>query len=267
MNRIIAGQGFSIPQIGLGTFGLKEPHILEALRLGYRLIDTAWQYGNEADVGRAVRASGVERGELSVTTKLWTEDIRRRRAREALEESLRNLMTEYVDLYLIHWPAEGFEQAWLEMGKLKAEGKIRALGVSNFQMHHFEKLREVSDGFPAVNQIECHPFFQNREVSDYCRRHGVAVQAWCPLGGSYARFFEKEIFGDMGKKYQKSPAQIILRWHVQRGMCAIPRSSHPARLRENLEVFGFQLEDADMARIDALDTGRRIGADPDRFQF
>lgn len=267
MTRVIVEQGFSIPQIGLGTFDLKELHILEALQLGYRLIDTAWQYGNEREAGRAIKASGLDRGELFVTTKLWTEAIRQKRVRETLEDSLRNLMMEYVDLYLIHWPADGFEQAWLEMEKLKAEGKIRAIGVSNFQPHHIEALRNVSDTFPVINQIERHPFYHNKEVTAYCRKQGMAVQAWCPLGGAHARFFEKEIFRDMGRKYQKSPAQIILRWHIQKGIYVIPRSSHPIRLKDNLEVFDFRLDDADVDLIDALDTGRRIGADPDNFQF
>ncbi len=187
--------------------------------------------------------------------------------RAALESSLRNLQMDHVDLYLIHWPAEKFERAWLEMIKLKEEGKIRSIGVSNFEIHHLEALKEIADVMPVVDQIECHPYFYNRKVIQYCREHDIAVQAWCPLGGAFAKLPEKEAFREIAERYGKTPAQIILRWHIQKGMLIIPRSSDGERLRENMDIFDIRLRAEDMDAIDALDTGKRIGADPDDFYF
>lgn len=267
MVQITLDDGNLIPQLGLGTFDLKEEHIYRALEMGYRLLDTAWQYGNEAEVGRAVRKSGIKREGLTITTKLWTDDVRTGRVRRALEDSLRNLQMDYVDLYLIHWPAEGFERAWLEMVQLKKEGKIRSIGVSNFKIHHLEALKNVSDEVPVLDQIECHPYFYDTDVIRYCRKDNIAVQAWCPLGGASARFPEKAVFHKIAERYGKTPAQIILRWHLQNGMLVIPRSSDAGRARENLDIFDFELMREDMDTIDALNTGKRIGADPDAFCF
>lgn len=267
MKQVTLHDGNTVPQIGLGTFDLKEGDVREALKAGYRLLDTAWQYGNEEEVGRAVKRSGIPRKELFVTTKLWTEDVRTERVREALENSLRNLQMDYVDLYLIHWPAEKFEKAWLEMVQLKKEGKIRSVGVSNFETHHLEELRNVSDIVPAVNQIECHPYFVNYQLIDVCRNHKIAVQAWCPLGGSFAKIPEKKIFQDMAEKYKKTSAQVILRWHIQNQRLVIPRSANTERQKENLDIFDFELLPEDIQAIHALDTGKRIGADPDHFNF
>ncbi len=267
MEQMTLAGNIAIPQIGLGTYDLKEAEIGSGLEAGYRLLDTAWQYGNEKEVGKAVKASGIKREELFITTKLWTEDIRLGKVREELEESLRNLQMEYVDLYLIHWPAEKFEAAWAEMVKLKEEGKIRAIGVSNFQIRHFKQLMQASEIVPILNQAEYHPYFQNRDIVSYCAKNRIAVQAWCPLGGSYANFTKKEVFTLLADKYGKTPAQIILRWHIQKGMLAIPRSSDRNRQKENLDVFSFRLLPEDMKIIDMLDTGQRIGPGPDNFQF
>lgn len=260
-------ENVEIPQMGLGTFDLKEKEILAGIETGYRLLDTAWQYGNEVDVGRAIKKSSVKREAIVVTTKLWTEDIRKKQVRRALEDSLRNLQTDYVDLYLIHWPAVGYLQAWEVMLKLKEEGKVKEIGVSNFQKHHIETLKEISDIMPTLNQIECHPYFQNKEIISYCEAQGILTQAWCPLGGSYSKFIEHDIFIKLAEKYRKTPAQIILRWHIQKNMYVIPRTSSVQRLKQNLEVFDFVIDEGDMKLIDGLDTGRRIGADPDNFNF
>lgn len=260
-------EALHIPEVGLGTFDLNEKEIVSGLRAGYRLLDTAWQYGNEDQVGRAVKSSGIKREELVITTKLWTEDIRKNRVREEFEESLARLKADYVDLYLIHWPAEGFEKAWEIMVKLKEEGKVRALGVSNFNQQHLMRLEEISQEAPVLNQIECHPLFQNRDLLRYCKSRGLAVQAWCPLGGSYTKITEHETLKGLALKYEKTPAQIILRWHLQSGRLIIPRTSKKERLKDNIHLFDFAIDKEDMELIDKMDTGRRIGADPDCFDF
>lgn len=258
--------GTKIPKIGLGTFDLKTASIRNGLETGYRLLDTAWQYGNEAEVGTAVRESGIGREGIFITTKLWTDHIRAGKVREALEESLRNLKMDYVDLYLIHWPAGGYEKAWEEMISLMEEGKTRNIGVSNFQEHHLDAIADTGVA-PAVNQIESHPYFRNDEVIDACRRKNIPVQAWCPLGGPYSNLKSNRLFEELSYKYDKTPAQVILRWHMQRGMMVIPRSSNIKRLRDNIQIFDFELDETDMMKINALDTGKRMGADPDHINF
>lgn len=178
MKAQVLNNGITIPQLGIGGFAQSKENILDALETGYRLIDTAAQYGNEDAVGFAIKESGIDRKEIFLTTKLWTEDIRQGRTREAFFDSLKRLQTEYVDLYLIHWPAVGFEKAWVEMTRLYQEGYIRAVGVSNFHLHHLDELKKVSDIVPAVNQIESHPYFHNQELIDCCREREIAVEAW-----------------------------------------------------------------------------------------
>ncbi len=259
--------GMRLPKVGLGTFDLKAESIKKGLWAGYRLLDTAWQYQNETEVGSAVKESGIDREDILVTTKLWTEDVRSGHVKEALERSLQNLSMDYVDLYLIHWPAKGFEKAWEEMAKLQESGKARAIGVCNFNRHHFEELAGSTGIVPVLNQIESHPYFHNDEIISYCKEKKIGVQAWCPLGGSLSNLKEDQVLKEIAEKYHKTVAQIILRWHLQRNVATIPRSSNERRLKENLDVFQFELEAADMKRIDALDTGNRMGADPDHFQF
>lgn len=266
MEYIRTADGIKIPKIGLGTFDLKAEAIRNGLEAGYRLLDTAWQYGNEGEVGKAVRESGIDREDIFVTTKLWTEQIRTNQVREALEESLCNLKMDYVDLYLIHWPANGYEKAWEVMSALMEEGKTKNIGVSNFNRHHLEAIAHTGI-VPALNQVESHPYFRNDEVIDECMGRNINVQAWCPLGGSYSSLKSDKLFEEISHKYEKTPAQIILRWHIQRGMMVIPRSSNMKRLKDNIQIFDFELEEADMEKINALDTGKRMGADPDHFNF
>lgn len=260
------GLGLKIPQIGLGTYDLKADAICNAIRAGYTLLDTAWQYRNEGEVGCAVRKSGIRREEVAISTKVWTEDIRLGRVREELEESLKALQTDYVDLYLIHWPANGYEKAWEVMNALMEEGKIKSIGVSNFNKNHLEAIAHIGI-IPAMNQLESHPYFRNDEVIDECMNRGIKVQAWCPLGGPYSSLKSDKLLEKISHKYGKTSAQIILRWHIQRGMMVIPRSSNEKRLKENLGIFDFELDETDMTEINALDTGKRMGADPDNVNF
>lgn len=266
--------GISIPQLGFGVFRAAdgaetESAVRWALEAGYRHIDTAKIYGNEASVGRAIRASGLPREEIFLTTKLWTEDVRAGRTREAFEESLAALGTDYVDLYLIHWPAKGFAAAWAEMEKLYAEGRVRAIGVSNFHQHHLDELAQTAKVKPAVDQIESHPYLTNQPLIDDCRARGIDVEVWSPLGGSLgkANILQDETILALAQKYGKSPAQIAIRWHLQRGVVVMPKSVHQERIAANFNVFDFALSGEDMAAISALNRDLRVGSDPDNFAF
>ena len=274
MQNIQLSNGIGIPQLGFGVFRAQDGAETEnavrwALEAGYRHIDTASFYRNEASVGRAVKASGLPREEIFLTTKLWTTDVRAGRTREAFEESLRALDTDYVDLYLIHWPAEGFAQAWAEMEALYREGRIRAIGVSNFHQHHLEELARTATIRPMVNQIESHPYLSNQPLIDDCRNQGIAVEVWSPLGGSLhkANVLEDETLAALGRKYGKSPAQIAIRWHLQRGVIVMPKSVHRERIAANRDVFDFALSAEDMAAISALNRDLRVGSHPDHFTF
>ncbi len=267
MKAQVLNNGITIPQLGIGGFAQSKENILDALETGYRLIDTAAQYGNEDAVGFAIKESGIDRKEIFLTTKLWTEDIRQGRTREAFFDSLKRLQTEYVDLYLIHWPAVGFEKAWVEMTRLYQEGYIRAVGVSNFHLHHLDELKKVSDIVPAVNQIESHPYFHNQELIDCCREREIAVEAWCPLGGAGGHLLEDKTLAALAEKYKKTAAQLVIRWHLQRGIILFPKSSHRERMQLNQQVFDFTLAEKDMEEIYKLDRRKRIGANPDNFNF
>lgn len=267
MQSITLNNGVTIPQLGIGGFAQTAEGIRDAIELGYRLIDTAAQYGNEEAVGAAIKESGVSREEIFLTTKLWTEDVRQGRTREAFFESLKRLQTEYADLYLIHWPAKGYEAAWEEMARLYEEGYIRAIGVSNFHQVHMEALSNRKAVVPAVNQIESHPYFSNQELIDNCKNRGMAVEAWCPLGGAGGHLLEDRVLAELAAEYGKTPAQIVIRWHLQRGIIVFPKSAHKERMAANMEVFDFALTETDMERIQCLDRHRRIGADPEHFNF
>ena len=256
-----------MPQLGIGGFAQNKEGIRWALESGYRLIDTAAQYGNETEVGAAIRESGVSREEIFLTTKLWTQDIRQGRTYEAFQESLERLQMDYVDLYLIHWPAEGYEDAWKVMEGLYREGKARAIGVSNFHICHLDKLKEVAEVVPSVNQIESHPYFCNQELVDFCMGQGMAVEAWCPLGGAGSRLLEDEKLIKMSEKYGKTAAQIVIRWHIQRGIIVFPKSARRERMKSNLDVFDFVLSQGDMDLIFGMDKNRRSGANPEHFDF
>ncbi len=223
---IILNNGIKIPQLGLGVFQTPDGIITEnsvkwALEAGYRHIDTAMIYRNEASVGKAIKESGVAREDIFLTTKLWNEDIRQGRAKAAFEESLEKLQTDYVDLYLIHWPAKGYAEAWKDMEELYGEGRIKAIGVSNFQKHHLETLDKTAKITPAVNQIESHPYFNNQELIDYCLGRNIAVEVWSPLGGTGGNLLEDKDIAALAEKYGKTPAQIVIQWDIQRGVIVL----------------------------------------------
>ena len=265
---LMLNNGVEIPSIGMGGWGQKKEQVLMALNVGYRLLDTATQYGNEEEFGVALTMSEISRKDVFLTTKLWTEDIRQHRTRDAFQESLERLRTDYVDLYLIHWPAEGYEDAWLEMENLYKEKKIRAIGVSNFEIKHFERLKAVGASvLPAVNQIEIHPYFGNDIVVDYCRKKDILSEAWCPIGGPNNMESRDEHIIQIAEKYNKTPQQVILRWHFQRGVIAIPKTSRIERMKENIDIYDFDLNDEEFALINSLNRDQRLGANPNNFDF
>lgn len=238
-----------------------------ALAAGYRHIDTAAIYGNEADVGIGIKQSGVAREEIFLTTKLWNDDMRKGRAREAFFESLEKLQTDYVDLYLIHWPVAGkYMESWKVLEELYQEKRIRAIGVSNFHKHHLEDILSIAIVTPAVNQIERHPLLSQMPLIQYCEGLDIAIEAYSPLGGTGGTLLHNEELQRIAKKYGKSPAQIVLRWNVQRDIIVLPKSVHTERIIANGEL-DFTLHEEDMAAIDALNRDERVNADPDHFNF
>ncbi len=262
--------GSKIPQLGLGVWQVPDEQaaacVKEALAAGYRSVDTAAIYGNEAGVGAGLRAAGVARKDLYITTKLWNDRHGYDDAHKAMDESLEKLGLAYVDLYLIHWPVAGsarFLDAWKAMIEMKEDGRARSIGVSNFTQANLEQLIDASGVTPAVNQIELHPGFTQRALRAFHARHGIATESWSPLAqGGVAK--EKVIL-ELAQKYGKSPAQVTLRWHLQSGLIVIPKSVTPARIRENIDVFDFELSAADMAAIDGIKEGARLGPDPEKF--
>ncbi len=266
--------GHTIPQLGFGVFQVPPDQVIEpvetALEAGYRLIDTAAAYGNEDGVGKALANSGIDRDELFVTTKLWNSDHGFDNALRAFDSSLSKLGLDVVDLYLIHWPTPGrsdFVETWKALEKIYAEGRARSIGVSNFTIHHLNRLRSEATIVPAVNQIELHPRFPQDELRAYHQDHQIATEAWSPIGQGQG-LLEDPTVKSVAEAHGKSPAQAVLRWHIQLGNVVIPKSVTPQRIRENLEVFDFELDDGEMAMLSSLsghDLAGRIGPDPEHF--
>ena len=263
--------GAEIPQFGFGVFQIPAEQTVTAVRTaldaGYRHIDTAQMYGNEAEVGRAIAESGVPREEIFVTTKLNNDCHGYDAALSALDESLRRLGFDHVDLFLIHWPRpqEGrYVETWTALEKLKADGKATSIGVSNFTVEHLDRLAERTGTVPAVNQIELHPQFPQAVLRAYHAEHGIATEAWSPIGQG-GDLLQDGRLRALADGHGRSPAQIVLRWHIQLGNIVFPKSVTPERIRENIDVFDFELSADDMAVVDGLDTGTRKGPDPNRF--
>lgn len=258
MEEVILKNGVKMPMEGFGVLQLKDPAICEAcvgeaLRAGYRLIDTAAAYFNEAAVGKAVKESGISREDIFLTTKLWIQDAGYERTKQAVEQSLGRLGTDYLDLYLIHHPFGNYYDAWRAMEALYQEGKIRVIGVSNFDDARLVDLCLNSSITPMVNQIELHPFYQQPGALQSMKEYQVQPEGWAPLCEGQKLIFQNKVFEKIGKKYSKTAAQVILRWNVQRGVVVIPGSSVKEHIRENIDIWDFQLSDADMKAIEKLD--------------
>ena len=261
-----------MPQLGLGVYGAKdgeetERAVLWALEDGYRQLDTAAVYGNEQSVGSAIRKSGLPRGDVFITGKIWNSHIRAGQTLPAFYRTLENLGTDYLDLCLLHWPVEGKEAAWETLAQLYGQGLVRAIGVSNFHVGHLNELIRATGVKPMLDQVESHPLMNNQELIDACRRAGIAVGVWSPLGGPRVPLLEHPALRAMAGEYGRTPAQIVLRWDIQRGVAVIPKSVHRERIVSNAQIFDFALTEEDMARIQALDMDMRVGPDPDNFDF
>ena len=264
--------GVEIPMLGLGVFLMPEQGVtLEAvryaLRAGYRHLDTASIYENEGEVGEGIKQSGVLREEIFLTTKLWNDDMRKGRAEAAFEESLKCLGTDYVDLYLLHWPVAGkFIESWKVLESLYKQKRIRAIGVSNFHKHHMEALLKEAEIVPAVNQIERHPLLSQKELIEYCTHQGIAVEAYSPLGSTGAPILREETVVELARKYDRTPAQIVLKWNIEQGVIVIPKSTHKERILSNGQL-DFMLRGEDIKILDALNENKRLMADPENFNF
>lgn len=263
--------GVKMPWLGFGVFKVKDGQeavdaVRTAIETGYRSIDTAKAYNNETGVAQGIRESGIAREDLFITTKVWNSDQGYESTLAAFEASMERLELDYLDLYLIHWPVKGkYKDTWRALERLHREGRIRAIGVSNFQIHHLEDLMTEATVVPAVNQIELHPLLNQQELRDYCSKHKIQVEAWSPLGQGH--LLEHPLLQQIGAKYGKSPAQVILRWDLQNGIVTIPKSVTPQRIRENADLFDFELTPEDIGQINGLNENKRFGSDPDNFNF
>jgi 2,5-diketo-D-gluconate reductase A len=270
--QIVLNNGQTIPQFGFGVFLVKpdetQAAVTHALLAGYRHIDTAEMYGNEAEVGAAISSSGLGRGEVFVTTKLNNGAHRPDDARAAFEASLKALGSDYVDLFLIHWPLPGrydgdFVSTWQTLEEFYRDGRARSIGVSNFQPHHLRRLHQECEVRPAVNQIEVNPYLTQDQVRGFCAEHQIAVEAWSPLARSNA--LSDPTIDDIARRAGKTPAQVILRWHIERGDIVFPKSVTPSRIKENIDIFDFELTGDEVEAISALNRNERTGPDPDTF--
>ena len=268
--RVTLNNGKQIDQLGLGVYKVNQDIAVQlvstALELGYRRIDTAALYDNEQEVGAAIRRSGIAREDIYVTTKVWNDRQGYHEAKEAIDESLARLNIDYIDMLLIHWPApkqNKFVETWRAFEEVLHTGKVRGIGVANFNPHHLEALLESATVVPALNQVELNPIFQQPELRAFNSAHGIATEAWAPLGR--ARILDHATLVKLSQKHGKTAAQIVIRWHLQVGNLVIPKSSNPDRLAENLNVFDFALDEDDLREMATMDTGVRGSNNPDDF--
>lgn len=257
MEYITLSNGVQMPILGYGVYQVTKEEcercVLDALNTGYRSIDTAQAYFNEEEVGSAIQKSGVAREEIFLTSKVWIENYGYESCKRSVEESLKKLRTDYLDLMLLHQPFSDYYGAWRALEDLYDQGKLRAIGISNFYPDRLVDIASFARIRPMVNQVETHPFHQQRKAKEYMDKYGVRIEAWAPFGEGRGGLFENETLKEIGEKYKKTAAQVILRWHIQRGVIVIPKSTHIERMKENFDVFDFALSDGDMSRIAALD--------------
>jgi len=263
--------GVKLPWLGFGVYGIDDGEpvaraVMHALDNGYRSIDTATIYRNETGVGVGIRESGLPREDIFVTTKVWNDDQRADRVHEAFDESLSRLGTDYVDLYLVHWPVAGcYKKTWKALEAIHRSGRARAIGVSNFMPHQLDDLLADADIVPAVNQVEFHPYLVQPDLLAYCDAHEIRLEAWSPL--MQGKCVDDETIRELAARHSKTPAQIVLRWDLQHGVVTIPKSGTPARIEENAQLFDFELTGEEMRMLDGLDRGQRLGPDPYDFDF
>ncbi len=270
-DRAVLCNGVAMPWLGFGTFQIPDGREAEsavryAIETGYRSVDTASVYGNEKSVGQALRASGLPREDIFITTKVWNADQGFHRALDAFETSRQRLALDVIDLYLVHWPVAGkYKETWKALEQQYAEKKVRAIGVSNFMIHHLKDLLSDCKVTPMVNQIEFHPYLLQPELLDFCREHHIRIEAWSPL--TRGRIFNEPALKRVSEKHHKTPAQVLLRWDLQHGVITIPKSARRERIAENAAIFDFTLDPDDMAALTAMNRGERFGPDPDHFSF
>jgi diketogulonate reductase-like aldo/keto reductase len=263
--------GVKMPWLGLGVFNSQEGNEVEqavkwAINAGYRSIDTAAVYKNEAGVGRAIKDSGVAREEMFITTKVWNTEQGYDSTLAAFEESRNRLQLDYVDLYLVHWPVKGkYKETWKALEKLYRDGAVKAIGVCNFQIHHLKDLLEDCEIVPMVNQVEYHPLLQQKELLQFCKEHRIQLEGWRPL--MLGNSLDHPVLTKIAAKYGKTPAQVVLRWELQQGVIVIPKSVNEHRIRENADIFDFELTSDDEAQIETMNQNKRFGPDPDNFNF
>lgn len=268
MKMVTLNNGVNMPQLGFGVWQVPDeeatPAVAKALEVGYTSIDTAMIYKNEAGVGKAIKESGIDREKLFITTKVWNADQGYEQTLKAFDASLERLGLDYIDLYLIHWPTPHYDQyieTYKALEKLYSDGRVRAIGVCNFDIEHLERLLDECDVTPVLNQVECHPYFAQNELKDFCAKHNIYVEAWSPLdqGGEV---LTDEVVEKIAKAHGKTTAQVVLRWHLQNNTIAIPKSVTPSRIEENFDLFDFELSNEEMDAINRLDRNQRRGAKP-----
>lgn len=269
--RVKLSNGVKIPYLGLGAFKTLEGveiynSVRWALDTGYRHIDTASIYGNEKGIGKAIKASGIPRDQIFITSKAWNENQRSNTVMQGFEKSLEDLDTDYVDLYLIHWPVkEKIKSTWKIMEEIYHSGRAKAIGVSNFLEHHLNEIFEIAEISPMVNQVECHPYLTQQPLYEFCKMHQIIMEAWSPIMRGQVN--QLPLLNELAEKYHKTPVQIVLRWDLQRGIVTIPKSVHKDRIISNTQLFDFELSPDDISRINSLDQDKRYGSHPDTFTF